>query len=55
MLEALSAVHSGEELLCSQVVTKGRKRAKLFLFFFLVAEIFHVENCHSLFSNSLAF
>lgn len=30
MLEAPSAVHSGEKLLCSQVVTEGGKSATLF-------------------------
>lgn len=32
VLEVPSAVHSGEKLLCSQVVTEGRKSAKPFFF-----------------------
>lgn len=50
VLQAFSAVHSGEELLCNQGPTEGQKSGKLYL----VAGLYHAANCLSLYSSTVA-
>lgn len=49
VLQAFSAAHSGEELLCNQGPTEGQKSGKLNL----VAGVYHAENCLSFFSSTV--